>query len=159
MTATQGKLAGKVAVATGGASGSGAAICREFVLQGARVAIADRNHEAAVRLVVADLLSEIGYQVTQAENAPEALKLLERLPDLHMLITDVGLPGMDGRQLAERVVASRPRAKGLFMTGYAERAISSAELLTSGGQVIVKPFVVETFAETVRKALDSRTAP
>ncbi|MEZ5765955.1 MAG: PAS domain-containing protein [Xanthobacteraceae bacterium] len=115
--------------------------------------------EVAVRLVVADLLSEIGYRVTQAENAPEALELLERLPDLHMLITDVGLPGMDGRQLAERVLASRPRAKVLFMTGYAERAIPSAELLTSGGQVIVKPFVVETFAETVRKVLDSRTAP
>jgi signal transduction histidine kinase/CheY-like chemotaxis protein len=115
--------------------------------------------EVAVRLVVADLLTEIGYRVTQAESAPEALELLERLPDLHMLITDVGLPGMDGRQLAERVLASRPRAKVLFMTGYAERAVSSAELLTSGGQVIVKPFVVETFAQTVRKALDSRTAP
>ena len=115
--------------------------------------------EAAVRLVVADLLTEIGYRVTQAESAPEALELLERLPDLHMLITDVGLPGMDGRQLAERVLASRPRAKVLFMTGYAERAVSSAELLTSGAPVIVKPFAVETFAETVRKALDSRAAP
>jgi CheY-like chemotaxis protein len=109
--------------------------------------------------VVADLLTEIGYRVTQAESGPEALELLERLPDLHMLITDVGLPGMDGRQLAERVLASRPLAKVLFMTGYAERAVSSAELLTSGAPVIVKPFAVETFAETVRKALDSRAAP
>ncbi|HVL09317.1 MAG TPA: glucose 1-dehydrogenase [Burkholderiaceae bacterium] len=50
MTATHGKLAGKVAVVTGGASGSGAAICREFIMQGARVAIADRNQEAAERL-------------------------------------------------------------------------------------------------------------
>ncbi len=109
--------------------------------------------EAAVRLVVATALTELGYRMVEAHDAPTALALLERSPGIDLLITDIGLPGMNGRQLAERAQARRPDLKVLFMSGYAEKVAAGAELWSETTDLITKPFVVDSFAAKVRDIL------
>jgi len=109
--------------------------------------------EAAVRLVVAAALSELGYRTIEAHDAPAALALLERSPNIDLLITDIGLPGMNGRQLAEQAQARRPDLKVLFMSGYAEKVAAGAELWSDTTDLITKPFAVDSFAAKVRDIL------
>ena len=78
--------------------------------------------DPAVRMLVLNVLGELGYTAFEAEDAKSALPLLESAMRVDLLVTDVGLPGMNGRQLAEIARQQRPQLKVLFMTGYAEKA-------------------------------------
>ncbi|SFL95464.1 PAS domain S-box-containing protein [Variovorax sp. OV329] len=113
--------------------------------------------DPSVRLFVLEVLGEHGYRTLEAPTADAALTFLVA-PELQvdLLLTDVGLPGMNGRQLAEQARQSRPELPILFMTGYAEYARDRAAFLGRGMQMISKPFAIEEFVHRLRRMLDKR---
>ena len=109
--------------------------------------------DPAVRLLVLNLLKELGYQAHEARDAIEALPLLESDARVDLLVTDVGLPGMNGRQLAEIARQRRPGLKVLFMTGYAEKAAERQGFLEQGMDMVAKPFSIDLLANKIRAML------
>jgi PAS domain S-box-containing protein len=106
--------------------------------------------DPAVRMLVLDLLKELGYRAFEAEDAKTALPLLESDLRVDLLVTDVGLPGMNGRQLAEIARQHRPSLKVLFMTGYAQKAAERQGFLEDGMDMVAKPFAIELLASKIR---------
>ena len=122
------------------------------------ILVVEDDHD--VRNYACETLRELGYKVLDAENGSAALQLLERHADVHLLLTDVGLPGgMNGRRLAEEAQKRRTDLKILFTTGYARNAIVHGGRLDPGVQLMPKPFTQETLAAKVRDILDTRSAP
>jgi CheY-like chemotaxis protein len=109
--------------------------------------------EPGVRSVVVEVLAELGYVTHEAVDAPGAMALQEGLDTLDLLITDVGLPGMNGRQLAGAMRARRPGLKVLFVTGYASQAAVLGEFLEPGMEILAKPFTIDAMAHKVREML------
>ena len=108
------------------------------------------DDESTIRSVVAEVLSESGYRVLEAEDGPAGLKLLQSRRRIDLLVTDVGLPGgMNGRQVADAARVARPELKVLFITGYAENAAVGNGHLDPGMQVLTKPFDVVALANKV----------
>jgi PAS domain S-box-containing protein len=109
------------------------------------------DDEPLIRMVAAEQLEELGYNVLEAGDAASALKILTTERPIGLLITDVGLPGgMNGRQLADAARAARPDLKVLFITGYAENAVLNHGHLEQGMQVMTKPFDMDIFAKRVK---------
>jgi len=106
--------------------------------------------DPAVRMLVTDLLKELGYHAYEAEDAKTALPLLESDLRVDLLVTDVGLPGMNGRQLAEIARQHRPQLKVLFMTGYAQNAAERQGFLEEGMDMVAKPFSIDLLANKIR---------
>ncbi len=107
--------------------------------------------EPAVRMVIADALSDLGYSVLVAENGRTGLGIVESGTRIDLLLTDVGLPGgMNGRQLADAARDRRPGLKVLLVTGYAEAAATGNGLLGQDMEVMTKPFAVDALAARVR---------
>lgn len=106
--------------------------------------------DLAVRMLVVNLLDELGYTAHQAADARTALPLLESDLRVDLLVTDVGLPGMNGRQLAEIARQHRPGLKVLFMTGYAEKASERQGFLEDGMDMVAKPFSIDLLATKIR---------
>ena len=109
--------------------------------------------ELIVRDLVVEVLSEMGLRVLQAVDGPSGLKVLEAPGRIDLLVSDVGLPVMNGRQMADEGRNSRPDLPVLFITGYAENATLSG-FLDSGMEMITKPFSVEALVSRVRAMLD-----
>jgi len=109
--------------------------------------------EDSVRALVIELLNDLGYRALDAADGPAGLKLLQAGERIDLLITDVGLPGMNGRQVAEAARALRPGLKVLFITGYAENTALAHGFLAPGMGLLVKPFAVEALAERVREMI------
>jgi CheY-like chemotaxis protein len=107
-----------------------------------------------VRLFTTESLRELGFSVVQAHDAPSALKLLELRPEVQLIFTDVGLPGMNGAQLVAAARALRPDIKVLFTTGYARNAIVHQGRLDPGVELITKPFTRVQLASRIRDVLD-----
>ena len=105
-----------------------------------------------VRLLVVEVLGELGYRVLEAKEGSQALALLDRAR-VDLLVSDVGLPGMNGRQLAEMARARSPRLKVLFMTGYAEHAQVRSSFLGDGMDLITKPFEIEQLGAKIREIM------
>jgi PAS domain S-box-containing protein len=105
------------------------------------------------------VLTRAGYSVVSAENAERALQLLEarKLP-VQLLVTDVVMPGMNGRQLAERLRAIQPEARVLYTSGYAENVIIHRGVLSEGLHFIGKPYSPQALAAKVREVLDAATS-
>lgn len=99
--------------------------------------------EQVVRDLVVDVLQELGYRTLQAVDGATGLQIAQTAARLDLLITDVGLPGLNGRQLADAARAQRPELKVLFMTGYAHNAAVGNGLLEPGMEFITKPFAIE----------------
>jgi len=108
-----------------------------------------------VRTYIAETLSSLGYRVLQAENGEAALRVLREHPEIGLLLTDVVMPGMNGRQLAEAAQAIAARLKVLYMTGYSRNAIIHQGRLDPGVELIQKPVAVDQLGATVRKLLDT----
>ncbi len=106
--------------------------------------------EAAVRDLVIDVLDELGYRTLDAADGQAGLRLLQSQARIDLLVTDVGLPGLNGRQLADAAREQRPELKVLFMTGYAENATIANGFLDPGMEMITKPFAVEALATRIR---------
>lgn len=109
--------------------------------------------DESVRLINQEVLGELGYQVTVARDSEEALKYVHALKHLDLLVTDVGLPGMNGRQLAEVIQQLKPRLPVLFLTGYAAGAADRAGFLGPHMQLLTKPFSLEALAGRVADML------
>jgi CheY-like chemotaxis protein len=119
-------------------------------LQGERVLVVE--DDAAVRMLVMDVLDMLGYRALEAAEANAAVAILVSGEPLDLLISDVGLPGMNGRQLADIARQLRPSLRVLFMTGYAEQAASSG-FLDRGMDMISKPFTIDLLATRIRAML------
>jgi len=100
------------------------------------------------------VLRELGYRVLEASEGGEALELLTAGQDVHLLFTDVVLPGLNGRQLADQALQARPGLKVLFTTGYTRNAIVHDGRLDQGVDLISKPFTFASLAAKVRQVLD-----
>ena len=111
--------------------------------------------EPVVRGVVLEMLAEQGYRVLEAVDGPSGLKILRSNEAVDLLVTDVGLPGMNGRQVADQARETRPELKILFITGYAESAAISDGFLQPGMEMITKPFELDHLAWRVRAMLSS----
>ncbi|MFG6203065.1 ATP-binding protein [Pseudomonas retamae] len=109
--------------------------------------------DPAVRVLVCAVLSELGYAYVEAGDADTALPFLNSTQRIDLLISDVGLPGMNGRQLAEVGRQYRPGLKVLFITGYAEHAAVRGGFLDSGMQMITKPFTFDLLTAKVREMI------
>jgi signal transduction histidine kinase/ActR/RegA family two-component response regulator len=110
------------------------------------------DDEESLRGPLVELLTELGYEVTQAADAKQALNALRSPDTVHLLVTDVGLPGhMNGRQLADAAREQRPGLKVLFITGYDAAAASAESLLGTGMEIMIKPFRLDDFAHKVAK--------
>lgn len=115
--------------------------------------------DPAVRLLVMALLLELGYAAIEAADSSVALPILESAQPLDLMISDVGLPGMNGRQLADVARHHRPGLQILFITGYAEKAAVRSEFLAPGMQMISKPFTIDVLAVKIREILGSAPPP
>jgi signal transduction histidine kinase/CheY-like chemotaxis protein len=108
--------------------------------------------EAIVRMLVVETLGDLGYRALEAADGQSALRILQSAQRVDLLVTDIGLPGLNGRQLADAGRTTRPHLKILFMTGYAENAASS-NFLTPGMEIISKPFNMDILAQRLRQML------
>jgi signal transduction histidine kinase/CheY-like chemotaxis protein len=110
--------------------------------------------EAVVRLLVVETLQDLGYRPLEAADGATALRILQSSQRVDLLVTDIGLPGLNGRQLADAGRTTRPDLKILFMTGYAENAASN-NFLTPGMEIIAKPFEMDALARRIRQMLQA----
>jgi CheY-like chemotaxis protein len=106
-----------------------------------------------VREFSAVALHELGYRVLEAADAPTALRLLDQNRNVALLFTDVGLPGLNGRQLAEQAQQRVPNLKILFTTGYARNAIVHSGILDQDVELLPKPFTVEGLGRKLAEIL------
>ena len=124
--------------------------------QGETVLVVD--DEPTVRMLVADVLEELGYTAIEAGDSAAGLKILESDARIDLLVSDVGLPGgMNGRQMADAGRLARPDLKVLFITGYAENAAIGNGHLAPGMAVMTKPFAVDALAARIREMIQDRT--
>ncbi len=109
------------------------------------------DDEPVVRMLVGDVLRELGYGVVEAADGAEGLRILRSRQRVDLLVSDVGLPGgMNGRQLADAARVHRPELKVLFITGYAENAALGNGVLNPSMQVLTKPFALDVLTSKIR---------
>jgi PAS domain S-box-containing protein len=112
------------------------------------------DDEPSVRMLVAEVLEELGYSSIEASDGLSGLKVLRSDVRIDLLITDVGLPGgLNGRQMADAARANRPDLKVLFITGYAENAAIGNGHLEPGMHVLTKPFAMDILAARIRSVI------
>ena len=124
-------------------------------LQGEGETLLVVEDDPAVRMIVLDELKELGYTTLEAIDGPTAIPILQSSQKIDLLISDVGLPGMNGRQIAEIGRQNRPALPVLFMTGYAQNAAARSEFLAPGMEMISKPFSMDEMAAKIRDMLNA----
>jgi len=107
-----------------------------------------------MRQMSVDALADLGYAVVDSESAAGALSILDDRPDIKLLFTDVVMPEMNGKRLAEEAVRRRPDLKILFTTGYTANAVVHGGVLDAGVNLLGKPFTLEQLGAKVRSVLD-----
>jgi CheY-like chemotaxis protein len=107
-----------------------------------------------VRAISVEALRELGYSVLETSSPKEALRLLDSDQSVTILFTDVVMPDMSGRQLADLAREKRPEIKVLYTTGYTRNAIVHNGILDPGTSLLTKPFSVEELAEKIRQVID-----
>ena len=110
--------------------------------------------DATVRLILADVLEELGYHVLLATDARPAIPILQSDRRIDLMVSDVMLPHINGRKLAEIARASRPELKVLFVTGYAENATVRGDFLDPGMDMMTKPFALDDLGAKVRAMIE-----
>jgi PAS domain S-box-containing protein len=110
--------------------------------------------DSLVRLVVREIISEQGYEVLAADGPAEAERLFREHEDIELLLTDVVMPQMNGKELAERLLGRRPALRVLFMSGYSEAVVRDGAL-EEGIEFIQKPFTPDALLRKLREVLDS----
>lgn len=117
----------------------------------ARVLVADDDD--IVRAVTSNMLTDLGYEVFEAASGAEALDILSRDESIDLLFTDVIMPGMGGRQLADKAQAIRPDLKLVFASGYFPHALVEKGILAAGTDVLVKPYRRRDLARVMSRVL------
>ena len=113
------------------------------------------DDEPAIRMVIAEVLTEAGYRVVEAADGPSGLRIIQTGGRIDLLITDVGLPnGLSGRQVANAARGIKSKLKVLFITGFAENAAIGNGHLDAGMSIITKPFVNAALVNKVRQIID-----
>ena len=113
------------------------------------------DDEPTVRMLVTEVLEDLGYAAIEAADGASGLKVLQSDVRIDLLVTDVGLPGgLNGRQMADAARERRPDLKVLFITGYAENAVLNHGHLAHGTQVMTKPFALEALAARIRGIIE-----
>jgi signal transduction histidine kinase len=110
--------------------------------------------EPVVRGLIVEVLGDLGYRALEAADGPSGLRLLQSRRRIDLLITDVGLPGLNGRQLADQARERRPGLRVLFVTGYAENATLAHGFLEPGMAMLTKPFAVEALMRKIREVME-----
>ncbi|KQN03192.1 MULTISPECIES: hybrid sensor histidine kinase/response regulator [Sphingomonas] len=110
--------------------------------------------DSVVRALIVEVLGELGYQAVEAHDGPAGLERLRTMERVDLLVTDIGLPGLNGRQVADAGRALRPGLRVLFMTGYAENAALASGFLEPGMSMITKPFAMEALATQIRTMIE-----
>jgi two-component system cell cycle sensor histidine kinase/response regulator CckA len=111
--------------------------------------------EQEVRKLAVQILRELGYRILEADQGAEAFCVCgKHKGPIHLLLTDVVMPKMSGRELVERILEIRPEVKVLYMSGYTDNVIVHHGILERGINFIQKPFTVEALAQRVREVLD-----
>jgi len=111
--------------------------------------------DAAVREVTLAMLADSGYKILQASSGDEALKICEEHKgEIHLLLSDVVMPGMSGKELADRIIEEHSGMKVLFMSGYTDNAIQHHGVLEPGTAFIEKPFSQAVLTRKIRDVLD-----
>ena len=112
------------------------------------------DDEPTVRMLVVEVLEELGYTAVEAEDSASGLRILHSEARVDLLVTDVGLPGgLNGRQMADAARTTRPDLKVLFITGYAENAVIGNGHLEQGMHVMTKPFAIDALADRIRELI------
>jgi two-component system cell cycle sensor histidine kinase/response regulator CckA len=112
--------------------------------------------EAGLRNLTRNLLERLGYRVLPASHAKEALEVSRRHNNtIHLMLTDVVMPGVDGRVLAQEVIEQRPDIKVVYMSGYTGQTFGGHAILDPGTYFLMKPFTRDSLACKIREALDS----
>jgi PAS domain S-box-containing protein len=109
--------------------------------------------EDSVRELVVEVLHDLGYRALEAGDGPSGLKILQSGERIDLLVSDIGLPGMNGRQVADAARERRPDLKVLFITGYAENAAIAHGFLAPGMEMVTKPFAVDALAARIREMI------
>ncbi|TPN31332.1 response regulator [Mesorhizobium sp. B2-3-3] len=112
--------------------------------------------DARVRAATTDTMRELGYTVIQAGSGPEALQKLAATPGIALLFTDIVMPVMNGRKLAEEAVARQPGLKVIFTTGFTRNAVVHNGVLDHDVHFLAKPFTIEQLAAKLRDVLDTK---
>lgn len=127
----------------------------ELTIRGGTETILLVEDEDAVRNLAKRILDSYGYAVIEAHDGIEAEQIGRRGKEyLHLMVTDVVMPGMSGLELATRLAPVRPDMRVLFMSGYADDVITRRGVLSEDAAFLQKPFTAELLARHVRKALD-----
>lgn len=141
----------------GEAGGAAAALSATEVPRGTETILCVED-DPAVRVIVTRTLERLGYRVLEAPNGESALTLAARHRDpIHLLVTDVVLPGIGGRAVADNFCAQRSGAKVLFLSGYTDDSLIQHRVLEAEMHFLGKPFTPEVLARQVRLVLDSPT--
>jgi CheY-like chemotaxis protein len=116
------------------------------------------DDEAQVRTLARDILVGAGYRVLEAEDGESGLRVAEEHQGaIHVLLTDVVMPGINGKQLGDQLTALRPDIKTIFMSGRAAEVISDAGVLIPVDAFLAKPFTVDRLLNKVRERLEYRS--
>jgi PAS domain S-box-containing protein len=122
------------------------------VQAGGRVVLVVEDDDI-VRGLVVEILEEYGFKTIQANDGPSGLEILKGKQTIDLLVTDIGLPGLNGRQIADAALVDRRNLKVLFMTGYAENAASSSGFLRKGMAMITKPFEMKSLINRINELI------
>jgi CheY-like chemotaxis protein len=115
--------------------------------------------EPDLRELTRIFLESYGYKVLDAPSAEKAIEKAESSSEaIHLLLTDVIMPGMSGRQLAEKILSKRPQTKIVYMTGYTDDMVMQHKVLEPGAQLLQKPFTKVELAAKVRATLDEKAS-
>ncbi len=130
---------------------------KEKSLEGDETILVVEDDEGVRKLTV-EILRKQGYKVLEATRGDDALAVFDKLKgSVDLVITDVVMPGMSGRKLAELLVPLHPEMKVLYMSGYTDNAIVHHGVLEKGVNFILKPFTIEALARKVREVLDGKS--
>jgi CheY-like chemotaxis protein len=124
-------------------------------LPGGRERLLLAEDEPGVREATRALLSRLGYEVHAVAGGAEAIEACERLGGAALLVTDVGMPRMNGRELASALQARWPGLRVLYLSGYPSDAFQSEEIVRRGLHFLAKPWTPEALARKVREILDA----
>jgi PAS domain S-box-containing protein len=114
------------------------------------------DDEPALRMLVTEILHELGYRAIEAADGPAAVRILQSDVRIDLLVTDVGLPGLNGRQVADAARVSRPGLRVLFITGYAHNAaLANGTALEPGMEIMTKPFALDALGAKIRDMIEA----